>query len=59
MGEFRFEPIKVSASAPGGERLVRTFDDIAAFIADALDTPPETVDTLAGCWQTWPKPVLA
>jgi hypothetical protein len=39
MGEFRFEPIKVSASAPGGERLVRTFDDIAAFIADALDTP--------------------
>jgi hypothetical protein len=39
MGEFRFEPIKVSASAPGGERLVRTFDDIVAFMADALDTP--------------------
>src|SRR5271167_3388361 len=38
MGEFRFEPIKINASAPGGERVVRTFDDIAAF-ADALDTP--------------------
>jgi len=38
MGAFRFEPIKVSASAPGGERLLRTFDDIIAFV-DALDTP--------------------
>jgi len=38
MGEFRFEPIKIDASAPGGERVVRTFDDITAF-ADALDTP--------------------
>jgi hypothetical protein len=39
MGVFVFEPIHVNANAPGGERLVRTFDDIAAFIADALDTP--------------------
>jgi hypothetical protein len=37
MGGFRFEPIKVNSIAPGGERVVRTFDDITAF-ADALDT---------------------
>jgi hypothetical protein len=39
MGVFRFEPIGVDASAPGGARVLRTFDDVAAFIADSLDTP--------------------
>ena len=39
MGVFRLEPIGVDASAPGGARVLRTFDDVAAFIADSLDTP--------------------
>jgi hypothetical protein len=32
MGEFIFEPIGVNASAPGGECVLRTFDDVGAFI---------------------------
>jgi hypothetical protein len=39
MGYFVFEPISVNASAPGGARVLRTFADVGAFIADALDTP--------------------
>jgi hypothetical protein len=39
MVAFNFEPILVNSSAPGRERVLRTFDDIAAFITDALDTP--------------------
>jgi hypothetical protein len=39
MVAFKFEPITVGANAPGGERVLRTFDDITVFIAYALDTP--------------------
>jgi hypothetical protein len=39
MGYFIFEPISVNASAPSGARVLRTFADVGAFIADALDTP--------------------
>jgi hypothetical protein len=39
MAAFDFEPILVNSGAPGGARAMRTFDDVAAFISDALDTP--------------------
>jgi hypothetical protein len=39
MGEFRFEPIRVNASAPGGECVLRTFDDVGAFILIQVDVP--------------------
>jgi hypothetical protein len=39
MVAINFEPILVNSSAPGGARVLRTFDDVAAFISDALDTP--------------------
>jgi hypothetical protein len=32
MGDFLFEPINVNSSAPRGECVLRTFDDIGAFI---------------------------
>jgi hypothetical protein len=32
MAEEVFEPIKLNANAPGGERVLRSFDDIRAFI---------------------------
>jgi hypothetical protein len=32
MAEEVFEPIKLNAKAPGGERVLRSFDDIRAFI---------------------------
>ena len=37
MAEFIFEPIRVSASAPGGECVLRTFDDVGAFILNNVD----------------------
>jgi hypothetical protein len=39
MGQFSFGPIKVNASAPGGECVLRTFDDVGAFILMQVDTP--------------------
>jgi hypothetical protein len=39
MRDFKFEPIEVNSTAPGRERVLRTFEDIAAFVVDALDTP--------------------
>jgi hypothetical protein len=38
MVAFNFEPILVNSSAPGRGRVLRTFDDIALFISDALGT---------------------
>jgi len=35
---FNFEPILVNSSAPGRARVLRTFDDIALFISDTLDS---------------------
>ena len=32
MSEFKFEPIKVNSTAPGGACVLRTFDDVGAFI---------------------------
>jgi hypothetical protein len=37
MNEFVFEPIEVNADAPGGARVVRSFDDIGAFILNSVD----------------------
>lgn len=39
MGEFIFEPIKVNSSAPGGPCVLRTFDDVGAFILTNVDMP--------------------
>jgi hypothetical protein len=47
MGEFRFEPIRVNASAPGGECVLRTFDDIGAFILNNVDVRRRK----SPCWQ--------
>ena len=32
MAEESFEPIRLNAKAPGGERVLKSFDDIGAFI---------------------------
>jgi hypothetical protein len=37
MGDFVFEPIQVNARAPGGERILRSFDDIGAFVLTNVD----------------------
>lgn len=42
MGEFSFEPIRVNSNAPGGARIMRTFDDIGAFILIKVDIPRRT-----------------
>ena len=36
-GKFEFEPIEIKEIAPGGGRVLRTFDDIGAFILTNLD----------------------
>jgi hypothetical protein len=36
-GAFRFQPIAVNAKAPGGACVLRTFDDINAFILNKVD----------------------
>jgi hypothetical protein len=38
-GGFIFEPIAVNANAPGGACVLRTFDDIGAFILTRVDFP--------------------
>jgi hypothetical protein len=37
MTDFRFEPIRVSALAPGGECVLGSFDEIGAFILMKVD----------------------
>lgn len=32
MADENFEPIRLSAKAPGGERVLKSFDDVGAFI---------------------------
>lgn len=39
MVEFNFEPINVNASAPGGARVIRTFDDVGTFILNSVQLP--------------------
>jgi hypothetical protein len=39
MREFKFEPIEVNSTAPGGAGVLRTFDDIGAFILNRVDIP--------------------
>jgi hypothetical protein len=34
---FVFQPIRVSASAPGGARELRTFDDVSAFVLSNVE----------------------
>jgi hypothetical protein len=36
MGDFVFEPIRVNENAPGGERFLRSFDDIGTFIRTSV-----------------------
>jgi hypothetical protein len=38
MGEFNFEPIMVNSSAPAGACVLRTFDDVGAFILQNVET---------------------
>jgi len=47
MSEFNFEPINVNASAPGGACILRTFDDIGAFVLIRVDLPRR----ISGPWQ--------
>jgi hypothetical protein len=37
MREFKFEPLKVNSTAPGGACVFRTFDDIGTFILNKVD----------------------
>ena len=37
MAEESFEPIRLNAKAPGGERVLKSFDDIGAFILMRVD----------------------
>jgi len=37
MREFKFEPLKVNSTAPGGACVLRTFDDIGTFILNNVD----------------------
>jgi len=39
MREFKIEPIEVNSIAPGGACVLRTFDDIGAFILNRVDIP--------------------
>jgi hypothetical protein len=48
MGEFIFEPIKVNSTAPGGACVLRTFDDVGAFVLMRVDIPRR----LSGHWNT-------
>jgi hypothetical protein len=47
MTDFKFEPIKVNSNAPNGGRIIRTFDDIGAFMLESVELPRR----LAGHWQ--------
>jgi hypothetical protein len=47
MSQFVFEPIRVNASAPGGQRVLKTFDDVGAFILDNVDVARRK----SPCWQ--------
>ena len=38
MNQFIFEPIRVNSNAPGGACILRTFDDVGAFIINNVDT---------------------
>ena len=38
MDQFIFEPIGVNSDAPGGACILRTFDDVGAFILNNADT---------------------
>ena len=38
MDQFIFEPIGVNSNAPGGACILRTFDDVGAFILNNVDT---------------------
>ena len=38
MDQFIFEPIEVNSNAPGGACILRTFDDVGAFILNKVDT---------------------
>jgi hypothetical protein len=46
MGQFIFEPIEVNSSAPGGACILRTFDDVGAFINNV-----DTKNRRSGHWQ--------
>ena len=37
MSDEHFEPIRLNSKAPGGERILRNFDDVAAFMLLHVD----------------------
>jgi hypothetical protein len=47
MAEFSFKPIEVNTSAPKGACVIRTFDDIGAFMLNSVELPRR----LGGHWQ--------
>jgi hypothetical protein len=47
MGQFIFEPIRVNVSTPGCECVLRTFDDVGAFILNNVDVPRRQ----SPCWE--------
>jgi hypothetical protein len=47
MGEFHFEPIRVFVSTPGCECVLKTFDDVGAFILNNVDVPRRK----SPCWE--------
>ena len=47
MAEFKFEPIEVNSNAPQGSRVIRTYDDIGAFMLQSVELPRR----LSGHWQ--------
>ena len=49
MGDFKFEPIKVNASAPGGACVLRTFDDVGAFILRDVEISRRKL----AHWRSW------
>jgi hypothetical protein len=46
MSEFKFEPIKVNSTAPGGACVLRTFDDVGAFVLLNVG-----ISRKSQCWQ--------
>jgi hypothetical protein len=48
MSEFKFEPIKVNSTAPGGACVLRTFDDVGAFVLLNVGISRRK----SQCWQT-------
>jgi hypothetical protein len=56
MGEFIFEPIEVNSTAPGGACVLRTFDDVGAFILMRSTSRVDYQDTGTPSGRIWSRP---